>query len=144
MWSYSSPAWDAMCEEAVLIARSIGIPAITGERYLRHLELGNDKTHARQNENYNALFLAVFEDVRNAAYAIVPNGSFLDADARHQLRGDAALAPSTKVRGGGPPPLPPGSMGGSSTDPIKAAPLAPPKHPATKYGAPLPPAGPIP
>ena len=44
LWSYNSPPWDAMCEEAVLTARSWGIPTITGERYLTHLELGKDKT----------------------------------------------------------------------------------------------------
>ena len=98
-WSYNSPPWDATCEKAVLAARALGIPTITGERYLTHLELGKDKIHAKHNADNAALFVAMFEDARKAAYAIAPSGSFPEADEGQQLRERAAVAPSTKVWG---------------------------------------------
>ena len=60
LWSYGSPPWDAICEKAVLVARALGVPTITGERYLQHLELSRDKVHARRTESSSARFVAMF------------------------------------------------------------------------------------
>ena len=133
IWSYNTVAWDVMVNKMVLMARAMGIPTITGERYLRLLTLGPDKTHAEESESNADVYLQWFQDMRNAAYAIVPEGSIRNPTARRAIADQAVAAAQTKAGQPKAVPAKAGQSAGSSSDlrgvsvPISAAqPTTPP------------------
>ena len=106
LWSYGSPPWDAMCEKAVLVARAFGIPTITGERYLTHLELGNDKTMPnRTRTTLPSLLqcLKTFVTQRTPSFPTVRSSTQMHASNSAKERQRSHLR-----RYVGPPPLPSG------------------------------------
>ena len=100
----------------VLMARAMGIPTITGERYLRLLILGPDKTHAERSEANADVYLQWFQDMRNAAYAIVPEGSIINYTAHRAIADQAVAAAQTKAGQPKAVPAKAGQFAGSSSD----------------------------
>ena len=98
-----------MVNNMATMARSMGIPTITGERYLRLLTMASDSEHAEKTDENAQIFLTWFQDMRSAAYAIAPQGSVRSQDARRDLA-EQNLATTAALAKAGQPP-------GSSTDP---------------------------
>jgi hypothetical protein len=74
-WKYNNPGWDALVDKMVSIARSMGIPTITGERHLKYLHYGpSDNEHCITNDHSKDVYMQWFQELRNAAYrALVSN-----------------------------------------------------------------------
>ncbi len=83
--SYDKPARETIVQNTVAMARAIGIPTITGERYLRLFTLGPDNIHAEKTDARAHIFLGMFQDMRNCSYAIALEGSLRNVDARRAL-----------------------------------------------------------
>ncbi len=85
VWTYNNPAWGRRVNKMVTMARSMGIPPITGERYLRLLSMAGGHEHAEETDENARVFLTWFQDMHSAAYAIFPLGSVRNQDARRDL-----------------------------------------------------------
>jgi hypothetical protein len=70
----------------VLIARSIDIPTIAGERYFSLFEQDVDHTNSKKTDANAQAYLSLFEEARSAADAIV------HARINHAQEADQALA----------------------------------------------------
>ncbi len=109
---YNNPAWGLMVNKKVTMARSMGIPTITGERYLRLLTTASDNERAEKTDENAQILLTWFQDMRNAAYAIAPQGSVRNQDARREFA-EQQLATAAALAKVGQPP-------GSSNEPVGA------------------------
>ena len=94
----------------------MGIPTITGERYLRLLTLGPDKTHAEKSESNADVYLLWLQDMRTAAYALAPEGSIRNPTARRAIADQAVAAAQTKAGQPKAVPAKAGQSAGSSSD----------------------------
>ncbi len=92
VWKYINPAWDAIVHTMVLIGRGLDIPTISGEDYLKRLQLRSKDAHALKHERSQNVYLDMFNAIRNAAFAIVPHGTVRKQDVREQLEGLASHA----------------------------------------------------
>ena len=106
-----------MVDQIILIARSVGVPVINGERYFSLLTQDHDHCHSTKSDENDARCIMSFEVMINAAYAIVPRAS------------DAALLRR-------PEHLPTRALGAAGTSPTgsPAKAGAPPGPPAQKWG----------
>ena len=67
--------WDVMVHRIIRMARAQGIPTIDGAQYISALvRPGN--WHSTRTEANHDIYLRLFEDARNVAYAITPHGSY--------------------------------------------------------------------
>ncbi len=149
IWGYNNPAWDTMVEGMVVIARGVGVPAITGEAYLRRLELKRGDVHALKTADNQAVYLDVFGELRSAAYAIVPKGSVERQAQRERLQALAsseaiALAEASQdaedlLANAGRPPGSPSDIPSPPIRVLSDVPRTPPTRPPQKGVHPPPP-----
>ena len=121
----------------VTMARRMGIPTITGERCLRHLTMAGDHEHAEKTDENAHIFLTWLQDMRNAAYAIAPQGSVRNQDARRDLAVQHLATTAALAKAGQPPGSPsdpwnaPIGLSAARTTPrLDDAPTTPPARPA--------------
>ena len=74
IWGFAI-GWDAMVEKMVMMARSLGIPTIAGQRKFAEFEKEEDGWHSVKNDANQRKHLKMLEEVRNVAYAISPCAS---------------------------------------------------------------------
>ena len=65
-----------MVQKNIRMARAQGIPTIDGVQYFNALERPPGNWHSIRTEANHDIYLRLFEDARNVAYAITPHGSY--------------------------------------------------------------------
>ena len=68
--------WDVMVRQIIRMARAQGIPTIDGVQYDSDLERPPGNWHSTRTEANHDIYLKLFEDARNVAYAITPHGPY--------------------------------------------------------------------
>ena len=82
--------WGVMVQQTIRMARALGIPTIDGVQYFNALERPPNIWHSTRTEANHDIYLRLFEDARNVAYAITPHGSYSTDDEvplRHVVAG---------------------------------------------------------
>ena len=93
LWSMP-PGWDIMVKQMILICRSQGVLAIGGVHYLTQMEKCGDGWHLYKTEaNYEALSTMLLDAV-DAAFAVIPYGSYVQFQPVPQ---EAMTAPSAQA-----------------------------------------------
>ena len=68
--------WDLLVRKAVIICQGQGIPAIDGVDFLANIPKCHDGWHVKNTPECMELVADMVDTALNAAYAIVPQGSF--------------------------------------------------------------------
>ena len=98
-----------MVDKLIIIARSVGVPVINGERYFSLFAQDKDHCHSLKADANDAHYVTMFEHMINVAYAIVPRASDEALLRRSELHpegelGTAGTSPTgPPAKAGGPP-----------------------------------------
>ncbi len=78
--------WDVMVHRFVLVARSRGVPTIDGTNYFAELTRPEGNWHSHKTDAYHAIYVRMFEEAINLAYAVTPHGAYGQPTTTRELQ----------------------------------------------------------